>query len=54
MTDMPVYLDYQATTPIDPVVREAMMPFLGESFGNPHSNDHSYGQPHDPYSTVPT
>lgn len=43
MTDMPVYLDYQATTPIDPVVREAMMPFLGELFGNPHSNDHSFG-----------
>ena len=43
MTDMPVYLDYQATTPIDPVVREAMMPFLDELFGNPHSNDHSFG-----------
>lgn len=43
MTDMPVYLDYQATTPIDPVVCEAMMPFLGELFGNPHSNDHSFG-----------
>ena len=40
---MPVYLDYQATTPIDPVVREAMMPFLGELFGNPHSNGHSFG-----------
>ena len=43
MTDMPVYLDYQATTPIDPVVREAMMPFLGDLFGNPHSIDHSFG-----------
>ena len=43
MTDMPVYLDYQATTPIDPVVREAMMPFLVDLFGNPHSNDHSFG-----------
>ena len=43
MTGMPVYLDYQATTPIDPVVREAMMPFLGDLFGNPHSNDHSFG-----------
>ena len=43
MTDTPVYLDYQATTPIDPVVREAMMPFLGDLFGNPHSNDHSFG-----------
>ena len=43
MTDLPVYLDYQATTPIDPVAREAMMPFLGELFGNPHSNGHSFG-----------
>ena len=43
MTDLPVYLDYQATTPIDPVAREAMMPFLGELFGNPHSNGHRFG-----------
>lgn len=32
-----VYLDYNATTPIDPEVREAMLPFLGEEFGNPSS-----------------
>ena len=39
----PIYLDYQATTPIDPRVREAMLPLLGEeAFGNPHS-DHWYG-----------
>ncbi len=43
MTDAPVYLDYQATTPIDPRVREAMMPFLKDQFGNPHSNDHIFG-----------
>ena len=43
MTDSPIYLDYQATTPIDPAVREAMMPFLGDLFGNPHSSDHSFG-----------
>ena len=43
MTAAPVYLDYQATTPIDPEVREAMMPFLGDLFGNPHSSDHSFG-----------
>ena len=43
MTNKPVYLDYQATTPIDPVVLEAMMPFLGDQFGNPHSSDHSFG-----------
>jgi cysteine desulfurase len=32
-----VYLDYNATTPVDPEVREAMLPFLGEEFGNPSS-----------------
>ena len=44
MTGAPVYLDYQATTPIDPSVREAMTPFLREMFGNPHSSDHSFGR----------
>ena len=39
----PVYLDYQASTPLDPLVREAMIPFLTEHFGNPHSSDHSFG-----------
>lgn len=43
MISLPVYLDYQATTPIDPRVRDAMMPFFGEQFGNPHSSDHSFG-----------
>ena len=43
MTDKPVYLDYQATTPLDPAVREAMRPYWGERFGNPHSVDHGYG-----------
>jgi cysteine desulfurase len=38
----PIYLDYNATTPIDPAVAEAMMPCLGEIFGNP-SSTHSYG-----------
>jgi len=32
-----IYLDYQATTPLAPEAREAMLPFLGEQFGNPHS-----------------
>ena len=32
-----IYLDYNATTPLDPVVREAMLPFLGEIWGNPSS-----------------
>ncbi|OUS13234.1 IscS subfamily cysteine desulfurase [Rhodospirillales bacterium 47_12_T64] len=39
----PIYLDYQATTPTDPRVVKAMMPFFSESFGNPHSVDHAYG-----------
>lgn len=34
----PVYLDYNATTPVDPVVVEAIVPFLAEHFGNPSSN----------------
>ncbi len=39
----PVYLDHQATTPVDPRVREAMLPWLDEHFGNPHSVDHRFG-----------
>jgi cysteine desulfurase len=35
-----VYLDYNATTPLDPLVREAMLPFLGEIWGNPSSVHH--------------
>jgi len=38
----PIYLDYNATTPIDPAVAEAMKPCLGEIFGNP-SSTHGYG-----------
>ena len=43
MNERPVYLDYQASTPVDPLVRDAMLPFLTEQFGNPHSSDHSFG-----------
>jgi cysteine desulfurase len=39
----PIYLDYQATTPTDPRVVEAMLPWFYERFGNPHSRTHSYG-----------
>ena len=39
----PIYLDYNATTPIDPSVFKAMVPYLTENFGNP-SSGHSYGQ----------
>lgn len=43
LTNGPIYLDYNATTPTDPAVTNAMLPFLSETFGNP-SSDHHYGQ----------
>src|SRR5579871_6837837 len=42
-TTAPIYLDYNATTPIDPAVTAAMRPYLDEQFGNP-SSSHAYGQ----------
>jgi cysteine desulfurase len=40
---LPVYLDYSATTPVDPRVVDKMIPFLRERFGNPASRSHAYG-----------
>jgi cysteine desulfurase len=41
--EMPIYLDYQATTPVDDRVLAVMLPFFTEKFGNPHSRDHRHG-----------
>ncbi|WP_374430341.1 IscS subfamily cysteine desulfurase [Ideonella dechloratans] len=42
-TAKPIYLDYAATTPVDPRVVQAMVPYLYEQFGNPASRSHAYG-----------
>lgn len=43
MYSRPIYLDNQATTPMDERVLEAMLPYFREHFGNPSSNSHAYG-----------
>lgn len=39
----PIYLDMQATSPTDPRVLDAMIPYMTELYGNPHSRTHKYG-----------
>lgn len=41
--NMPIYMDYSATTPIDPRVADVMIPFITEHYGNPASRSHPYG-----------
>jgi len=43
ITSRPLYMDAQATTPVDPRVQDKMQPYLVSYYGNPHSSSHAYG-----------
>ena len=44
MSEMPIYMDHHATTPIDERVLEAMLPYFGDRFGNAASRTHAHGK----------